>query len=76
MALKTVCDLLNTVVSNKLVFGDNHIFSIPGSGTLESIKDITVEDLKVYYKQLSPKNASLHIAGAIFQDEISSYTIP
>jgi len=58
-----------SLVANRLVFGDNHMFSVPGSGTLESIKDITVEDLKAYYKQLSPKNATLHIAGAISKDQ-------
>ena len=57
-----------SLVANKLIFGDNHMFGVPGSGTLESIKKITLEDLKAYYKQLSPKNATLHIAGAITED--------
>ncbi len=58
-------------VTNRLVYGENHIFSIPGSGTLESIKKITIEDLKSFYKQLSPKKAKLHIAGAITKEEAS-----
>jgi len=57
-----------SLVAYRLVFGDKHMFSVPGSGTLESIKEITVEDLKAYYNLLSPKNATLHIAGAITED--------
>ena len=58
-----------SLVANRLIFGDNHMFSVPGSGTLESIKSITLEDLKTYYKELSPKNAKLHIAGAISKNK-------
>jgi zinc protease len=58
-----------SLIVNRLIYGDKHMFGVPGSGTLESIKDITVEDLKAYYMQLSPKNAMLHIAGAINEDQ-------
>ncbi|MFT7158609.1 MAG: zinc protease [Parvicella sp.] len=57
-----------SLVANRLIYGDDHMFSIPGSGTLESIAAINVEDLKAYYAQLSPKNATLHIAGAVSKD--------
>jgi zinc protease len=50
---------------NKLLYGEDHPFAIPGSGTLNSIKDISIEDLKAYYDNLVPSNASFHIAGAI-----------
>ena len=58
-----------SLVANRLVFGDDHMFSVPDSGTLESIKDIAVVDLKAYYEQLSPKNATIHFAGAISKDQ-------
>ena len=61
-----------SLVVNRLIFGDNHIFSVPGSGSLESIKNITLEDLKTYYKKLSPKNAKLHVAGAISQKQTTA----
>ena len=35
------------------------IFSVPSSGTQESTKTITIEDLKDYYQKLSPKNANV-----------------
>lgn len=58
-----------SLVSNKLVYGDDHMFSVPGSGTLETIKNITVADLKAYYKNLAAANATFHIAGAISKDK-------
>lgn len=58
-----------SLVANRLVFGDEHIFSVPGSGTLESIKTITIEDVKDYYKKLAPTNATLHIAGAVSKNK-------
>ncbi|MCX7549676.1 M16 family metallopeptidase [Xanthomarina sp. F2636L] len=54
---------------NKLLYGDSHRFGIPGSGTLESTKDISMDDLKAYYEHLSPKNASFHVVGAISPSE-------
>lgn len=57
-----------SLVANKLIFGEDHIFSIPSSGTLESIDGIAMEDLKAFYNQLSPKNSTIHIAGAISKE--------
>ncbi|AUC81378.1 pitrilysin family protein [Lacinutrix sp. Bg11-31] len=52
-------------VYNKLIYGENHIFSVPSSGTQESVKVINIQDLKAYYKNLSPEKATFHIAGAL-----------
>ncbi|MGB1211636.1 MAG: M16 family metallopeptidase, partial [Lacinutrix venerupis] len=57
---------------NKLIYGDNHILSIPSSGTQESISNISIQDLKNYFKNLSPENASFHIAGALNNNEVKS----
>ncbi|WP_452222051.1 M16 family metallopeptidase [Lacinutrix salivirga] len=54
---------------NKLVYGDTHRFGLPGAGTLETTKNITLDDLKAYYKNLSPKDAKFHIAGALTKSE-------
>lgn len=54
-----------SLVYNKLIYGENHIFSVPSSGTPESTKAITIQDLKDYYQKLSPENATFHIAGAL-----------
>ncbi|MDZ7821292.1 MAG: pitrilysin family protein [Candidatus Marinimicrobia bacterium] len=59
----------NTVASitfNKLLYGDDHIFSIPNVGTVESVENITIDDLKAYYKKyFSPSVASFEIVGAV-----------
>ncbi|WP_191859581.1 M16 family metallopeptidase [Hanstruepera ponticola] len=54
---------------NKLLYGDDHPFAVPGSGTLNTAKNITMDDLKAYYNNLVPSNASFHIAGAITSDK-------
>ena len=53
----------------KQLYGDDHPFGIPNSGTLNSTKDISMDDLKAYYNNLSPSQANFHIAGAIGQEE-------
>ncbi len=55
---------------SRLVYGNNHILGTSGSGTLETAKNIDLDDLKAYYNNLSSQNAVFHIAGAI--DEISA----
>ena len=54
----------------KLAYGESHRFGLPGNGTLETTKNISLDDLKDYYKNLSPKYANFHIAGAISKDEV------
>jgi zinc protease len=54
----------------KLLYGPDHSFGIPGSGTLETAQAITLNDLKSYYSQLSPENAAFHIAGAIGEGQV------
>ncbi|MGB6269712.1 MAG: insulinase family protein, partial [Olleya sp.] len=56
----------NAIASNVfdlLIYGKDNRFGINGSGTLESTKDISIDDLKAYYKNLSPQEATFHIAG-------------
>ena len=57
---------------NQLLYGKNHPFAIPGSGTLETFKNISLNDLKTYYNNLVPENANFHIAGAMSKSETLS----
>lgn len=51
-------------VFNRILYGDDHIFSHPISGTVESVKAITMEDLKEFYtKYFSPTISSFQIVG-------------
>jgi zinc protease len=61
-----------SIVYNKLLYGENHAFGVPASGTLASIKDISLDDLKAYYVNLSPKQATFNIAGAITQEQVAT----
>lgn len=56
----------------KLMYGPEHLFSIPVNGNLQSAATLTLEDLKkLYASSFSPAGASLHIAGAINKDRVT-----
>lgn len=58
-------------VFNNIMYGDDHIFSKPTSGTSMSVSTITLDDLKAYYnKNFSPKVASFHFVGAIKEADV------
>ena len=54
----------------KLLYGQENSFGIPGAGTLETANAITMQDLKDYYDNLAPENASFHVAGSIEKDRV------
>lgn len=64
----------NALVSeafNKLLYGENHIFSVDRQGTLETIESITIDDLRAYYDaNFSPTVSSFLIAGDINRDRV------
>lgn len=74
---KTVNDIMRSAanpevvannVYNKLLYGEDHIFSYPTSGTVASVNAITMDDLKAYYtKNFSPSVSKFHVVGQIDQ---------
>jgi len=53
-------------VFDRVMYGDEHIFANPISGTASSVESITLGDLKAYYeKNFSPKLAAFHFVGAL-----------
>lgn len=53
-------------VFNKILYGEDHIFSYPIAGTIESVNAITMEDLKEYYSRyFSPSISTFQIVGKI-----------
>jgi zinc protease len=53
-------------VYNKLLYGKDHIFSYPTSGTEASVEAITMDDLKSFYERnFSPSVTRYHIVGKI-----------
>ncbi|SEL82755.1 zinc protease [Aquimarina amphilecti] len=58
----------------KLIYGKDHILSHNNLGTENSIKKITIEDLKLYYTaNISPSVTKLHIAGDISKNNAISF---
>lgn len=57
-------------VFNKLLYGE-HIFSVPVSGTKESVQGITLEDVKEFYKNnITPSGAKLVVVGKVNKEEV------
>ncbi|WP_089377589.1 M16 family metallopeptidase [Lutibacter flavus] len=57
-------------VYNKVLYGEDHIFSYPTSGTVASVEAITIDDLKDFYnKNFSPSISTFHIVGKINKNE-------
>ena len=60
-------------VYNKLLYGEDHIFSYPTSGTEESVAAITMDDLKGFYSNnFSPSVSRFHIVGKIDKATVMS----
>lgn len=58
-------------VFNRLLYGDEHIYSVPSSGIEETVQNISVEDIKDFYaKYFSPNLGEVVVVGAIEQEEI------
>lgn len=58
-------------VYNKLLYGPNHIMSIPTLGTSETVKNISLDDIKDYYKtNFVPSISQLVIVGDVSKESI------
>ncbi|WDE14649.1 insulinase family protein [Thalassomonas haliotis] len=55
----------------KRLYPRGHIAGQPTGGTRETVTAISLDDVKAYYrKNISPKQASLHVVGAISQSRV------
>ena len=60
-------------VFSRLLYGDEHAFGTPASGTPETIADIELDDLKAYFDaNVSPMHATFHVAGAVSQARVTA----
>jgi zinc protease len=58
-------------VFNRLLYGKDHIYSMPTSGTEETVENITLEDVKAFYQSYyTPSLAELVIVGDISEEEV------
>lgn len=57
---------ISSTVYSRLLYGDQHILGTPVDGTLSTIKNISLDDLKNYYnKYFHPSITTFHIVGDI-----------
>lgn len=58
-------------VYNRLLYGDEHILSVPASGIEGTVKNITLDDVKAFYASYySPNLGELVVVGDIQKDEV------
>lgn len=58
-------------INNKILYGKDHIFAYPASGTAASVESITMQDLKDFYaNNFSPSVTKFHIVGNIKKDKV------
>lgn len=58
-------------VYNKILYGEDHIFSHPTTGTVETVEAITMTDLKDYYNaNFSPSISTFQVVGKINQEKV------
>ncbi|UZR95359.1 M16 family metallopeptidase [Chondrinema litorale] len=58
-------------VYSRLLYGDEHIFSVPSSGIEESVQAVTIDDVKSFYGEYySPSISELVIVGSLSKKEI------
>jgi zinc protease len=68
--VKNPSELASRAVS-KLLFGANNRVSLPDSGTLQTLANITLDDVKAYYRNYySPQRANLVVVGDISAQEV------
>jgi len=49
----------------KIVYGPEHIYSIPANGTTETADNISLDDVKSFYNSLSPNGAAFKVVGNV-----------
>ncbi|MDX1629445.1 MAG: insulinase family protein, partial [Fulvivirga sp.] len=65
-------DIIAGNVSDRILYGDDHILARPISGTEESVAKITLDDLKAFYEQnYAPNVSSFHIAGSVDESTVT-----
>lgn len=66
-------NIIASQISNKMMYGDDHILSKAISGTLESVEKITIDDLKNFYeKNYSPNLSAFHVAGSVSEESVTA----
>ncbi len=69
---QTNATVLADAAFKKILYGPDHIFGYPKSGTIETVNSITIDDVKEYYKKiLNSSLVSIAVSGDISQEEVT-----
>lgn len=68
--MQTSASTIANLIYSKLIYGNNHIMSIPGIGNTETVNSINLDDVKNCYANLSSDGASIAISGDVTKEEI------
>lgn len=64
-------EVVSSRVFTRLIYGDDNILSKSAVGTEETVKSITIDDLKSYYnRNFSPSLSSFHVVGSVASAEV------
>ncbi|WP_371398518.1 M16 family metallopeptidase [Algimonas porphyrae] len=53
---------------NRLIYGDRHPYGRPGGGSVETVTDMTFDDVKAAHADLLSSKARIHVVGAVTPD--------
>ena len=68
---------ISNIVYNKLMYGGENMLSTPISGTVESVNNITLDDVKAFYNNNIVANlTSVHVAGDVAQQQVTASLAP
>src|SRR5690606_9312926 len=66
---KTDAASISSIIENKLLYSDDHIYSLPRYGTETTVENITLEDVKSFFeKNFAPEHAELIVVGNISKE--------
>lgn len=68
--MQTSAATIANLIGNKLIYGNNHIMSIPAIGNTETVNNINLDDVKNCYANLSSDGASIAVSGDVSKEEI------
>ena len=66
-------NVIASQVYNKVLYGEDHPFAFPASGSIESVEALSIQNLKDFYeKNFSPSISRMHVVGDISRSEALS----
>jgi len=70
--MQTNASAIADMAYRKLLFGENHVMGIIGSGNAQTVASITLNDVKKHYDQLNSNILSIAVSGDISKEKIIS----